>query len=311
MRPEYYADLYRRYQTYVRNYGDNRLYKIAGGANVDDYNWTEVVMREAGGMMDGLSLHSYTIPGSWEEKRAALGFDEAEWIETMQKSLRMDELITRHTAIMDKYDPQKRVGLIIDEWGTWFLNEPGTNPGFLYQQNTLRDALVAGIHLNIFHHHSDRVHMANIAQMVNVLQALILTEGDKLLLTPTYHVFRMYKVHQDNELLEVAFDSPLYTHAGVTVPQLSISASRDQEGSIYVSICNLSHEADAGLSLDIRGAQVSAVTGEILTHAELGAHNTFEAPDTIAPSAYEGALLTDGILSCTLPPASVTVLTLK
>lgn len=214
MRPEYYADLYRCYQTYSRNYGDNRLYKIAGGANVDDYNWTEVLMREAGRFMDGLSLHSYTIPGSWEEKRQALGFDEAEWFETMQKSLHMDELITRHSAIMDQYDPEKRVGLIIDEWGTWFLSEPGTNPGFLYQQNTLRDALVAGIHLNIFQNHSSRVQMANIAQMVNVLQALVLTEGDKLLLTPTYHVFEMYKVHQDNELLDVAFESPQYTSGG-------------------------------------------------------------------------------------------------
>ncbi|AIQ51556.1 alpha-N-arabinofuranosidase [Paenibacillus sp. FSL R7-0331] len=311
MRPEYYADLYRRYQTYVRNYGDNKLYKIAGGANVDDYNWTEVVMREAGGMMDGLSLHSYTIPGSWEEKRPALGFDEAEWIETMQKSLRMDELITRHSAIMDKYDPEQRVGLIIDEWGTWFLSEPGTNPGFLYQQNTLRDALVAGIHLNIFHNHSGRVQMTNIAQMVNVLQALILTEGDKLLLTPTYHVFEMYKVHQDNELLEVGFESPLYTYGDVTVPQLSVSASRDAEGKVYVSICNLSHEAAAALSLDIRGTQAGRVSGQILTHAELGAHNTFEAPDTVAPVAYEGAELADGVLHCTLPPASVTVLTLK
>ncbi|MNB90406.1 Intracellular exo-alpha-L-arabinofuranosidase 2 [compost metagenome] len=311
MRPEYYADLYRRYQTYVRNYGDNKLYKIAGGANVDDYNWTEVVMREAGGMMDGLSLHSYTIPGSWEEKRPALGFDEAEWIETMQKSLRMDELITRHSAIMDKYDPEQRVGLIIDEWGTWFLSEPGTNPGFLYQQNTLRDALVAGIHLNIFHNHSGRVQMTNIAQMVNVLQALILTEGDKLLLTPTYHVFEMYKVHQDNELLEVGFESPLYTYGDVTVPQLSVSASRDAEGKVYVSICNLSHEAAAALSLDIRGTQAGRVSGQILTHAELGAHNTFEAPDAVAPVAYEGAELADGVLNCTLPPASVTVLTLK
>ncbi|MNI49807.1 Intracellular exo-alpha-L-arabinofuranosidase 2 [compost metagenome] len=229
----------------------------------------------------------------------------------MQKSLRMDELVTRHSAIMDKYDPEKRVGLIIDEWGTWFLSEPGTNPGFLYQQNTLRDALVAGIHLNIFHNHSDRVYMANIAQMVNVLQALILTEGDKLLLTPTYHVFEMYKVHQDNELLEVNFESPLYTYGGVTIPQLSVSASRDSQGKIYVSLCNLSHEAGAQLSLAISGAEASNVSGRILTHAELGAHNTFEAPDAVAPAAYEQAVLADGVLSCALPPASVVVLTLE
>lgn len=311
MRPEYYADLYRRYQTYTRNYGDNRLYKIAGGANVDDYNWTEVLMREAGRFMDGLSLHSYTIPGSWEEKRPALGFDEAEWFETMQKSLHMDELITRHSAIMDKYDPEKRVGLIIDEWGTWFLSEPGSNPGFLFQQNTLRDALVAGIHLNIFHNHSDRVRMANIAQMVNVLQALILTEGDRMLLTPTYHVFKMYKVHMDNELLEVSLQSPDYTYGGVTIPQLSVSASRDAQGKVYISLCNISHDDSASVSLDIRGMAPGRVTGQILTHNELGAHNTFQNPDTVAPAAFDAASVNDGSLRCELPPASVVVLTLE
>lgn len=311
MRPEYYADLYRRYQTYCRNYGDNRLYKIAGGANVDDYNWTEVLMREAGRFMDGLSLHSYTIPGSWEEKRLALGFDEAEWFETMQKSLHMDELITRHSAIMDKYDPEKRVGLIIDEWGTWFLTEPGTNPGFLYQQNTLRDALVAGVHLNIFQNHSSRVQMANLAQMVNVLQALILTEGDKMLLTPTYHVFEMYKVHQDNELLELAFESPEYTYGDVTIPQLSVSASRDAVGKVYVSICNMSHVDGADLRFGIRGATPTRVSGSILSHRDLNAHNTFESPETVAPSAYHEVSLKDGMLDCQLPPASVVVLTLE
>ncbi|ULO06133.1 alpha-N-arabinofuranosidase [Paenibacillus sp. 19GGS1-52] len=311
MRPEYYADLYRRYQTYVRNYGDNQLYKIAGGANVDDYKWTEVLMREAGRFMDGLSLHSYTIPGSWEEKRHALGFDDAEWIETMKKSLHMDELITRHSAIMDQYDPEKRVGLIIDEWGTWFLNEPGTNPGFLYQQNTLRDALVAGIHLNIFQQHCSRVHMANLAQVVNVLQAMILTEGEQMLLTPTYHVFEMYKVHQDNELLELTFESPDYTFGEVTIPQLSVSASRDASGKVYVSICNLSHKEQANLSFNIEGAVHEMVSGLILTHTELNAHNTFEAADNVTPSAYDGASIKGGVLDCELPPASVVVLTLE
>ncbi|MEC0130353.1 alpha-N-arabinofuranosidase [Paenibacillus odorifer] len=311
MRPEYYADLYRRYQTYVRNYGENQIYRIAGGANVDDYNWTEVLMREAGRFMDGLSLHSYTIPGSWEEKRYALGFDEAEWFETMQKTLHMDELITKHSAVMDKYDPDKRVGMIIDEWGTWFLNEPGTNPGFLYQQNTLRDALVAGVTLNIFQKHSSRVQMANLAQVVNVLQALILTEGDKMILTPTYHVFEMYKEHQDNELLEVTVESPDYTFGDLTIPQISVSASRDTNGKVYVSLCNLSHNDSASLSIGIEEVTFSKVTGQILTHSVLGAHNTFEAPDTVTPVAFEGASLSGEKLSCELPPASVVVLTLE
>ncbi|MDP4088563.1 MAG: alpha-L-arabinofuranosidase C-terminal domain-containing protein, partial [Bacillota bacterium] len=190
MRPEYYADLYRRYSTFVRNFGENKIFKIAGGANTDDYNWTEVLMREAGRYMDGLSLHYYTVPGDfWLGKGSAVKFEEDEWFQTMAKSYRMDELLTKHSNIMDKYDPDKRVALVVDEWGTWFDVEPGTNPGFLYQQNTMRDALVASIHFNIFHDHCDRVRMTNIAQCVNVLQAVILTEGAKMIKTPTYHVF--------------------------------------------------------------------------------------------------------------------------
>lgn len=179
MRPEYYADVYRRYQTYVRNYGDNKIHRIACGPNSDDYNWTEVLMREAARFMDSLTLHYYTVPGEWQNKGPATGFAEREWFTTLRKTLHMDELITRHSVIMDKYDPERRVGLIVDEWGTWYDVEPGTNPGFLYQQNTIRDALVAGLTLNIFHKHHQRVRMANIAQTVNVLQAVILTEGEK------------------------------------------------------------------------------------------------------------------------------------
>jgi len=189
MRPEYYADLYRRYQTYVRHYSGNRVYKVACGPT-GDYRWTEVLMREAGRWMDGLSLHYYTLPGTWEKKGSATQFDESEWFSTLRNALHMEELIRRHSAIMDRYDPQRRVGLIVDEWGTWYDVEPGTNPGFLYQQNTLRDALVAGIHLNIFNNHAERVKMANIAQTVNVLQAMILTDGPRMIVTPTYHVLR-------------------------------------------------------------------------------------------------------------------------
>jgi alpha-N-arabinofuranosidase len=268
MRPEYYADLYRRYQTYVRNYGGNKIYKIAGGANVDDYNWTEVLMKNAHWLMDGLSLHYYTIPGDfWLGKGSALDFEEDEWFITMKKALHMDELVTKHGTIMDKYDPDKRIGMIIDEWGTWFDVEPGTNPGFLYQQNSIRDALVAGVHFNIFHKHSDRVQMTNIAQTVNVLQAMVLTEGEKMILTPTYHVFEMFKVHQDAQLLAV--DSLLneYKYKDEKLPQVSVSASKNAEGKVHISLCNIDNKKDAELELDIRGLGLSSanVSGRILS----------------------------------------------
>ncbi|ETT77527.1 alpha-L-arabinofuranosidase domain-containing protein [Paenibacillus sp. FSL R7-277] len=310
MRPEFYADLYRQYQTYVRNYGDNKIHRIACGANADDYNWTEVLMREATRFMDSITLHYYTLPTSdWNHKGAATGFGTDEYFTTLKKALFMDELVTRHIAIMDKYDPEKRVGLIVDEWGTWYDVEPGTNPGFLYQQNTIRDALVAGLTLNIFHKHSDRVRMANIAQTVNVLQAVILTEGEKMLLTPTYHVFNMYKVHQDAELLELTVDSPVYSYEGVEIPEVSASASVDAEGIIHVSLCNLNHASSAVLPLALRGlAGQASVSGTTLAGASIDAHNSFEQPEAVTPQAFSAFKLEGDTLTVELPPMSVTVL---
>ncbi|GIN12321.1 intracellular exo-alpha-L-arabinofuranosidase 2 [Shouchella clausii] len=316
MRAEYYADLYRRYQTYVRNYGDNKLYKIAGGANVDDYHWTEVLMREASQLMDGLSLHYYTMPGDfWNEKGAALDKRESQWFKTLKKAFRMDELLTRHSAIMDQYDPAKRVGLIVDEWGTWFDVEPGTNPGFLYQQNTIRDALVAGVHFHIFHEHNDRVHMANIAQMVNVLQAMILTEGERMLRTPTYHVFNMYKVHQDATRLEVKADAGLYRFDDQELPAMTVTASKDSNGAIHISICHLDPNDAASLALKLEGIEkplsAANVSGELLTANELNAHNTFEQPNKVEPVAYVPTSVSGQELKLDVPPSAVLRVTVR
>ncbi|MBM7553150.1 alpha-N-arabinofuranosidase [Thalassobacillus pellis] len=314
MRPEYYADLYRRYQTYVRNYGDNKIYKIAGGPNVDNYHWTEVLMKEAARYMDGLSLHYYTIPGDfWEEKGSATDFSEDEWFTTMKKSLHMDTLITKHSTIMDKYDPEQRVGLIIDEWGTWFDVEEGTNPGFLYQQNTIRDALVAGLHFNIFHNHCNRVQMANIAQTVNVLQSMILTEGEKMLLTPTYHVFDMYKVHQDADLLSVETNTDTFANDGEKIPQVSISASRDSDNNIHISLCNVDNKREAEIEMELRGwsKEIAEIAGKILYADEMSAHNTFEQPNAVQPTMFENLTVQGNKVKAELPPMSVAVLKIE
>jgi len=311
MRPEYYADLYRRYQTYVRNYGDNKLYKVACGAPGDDYNWTDVVMQLAGKYLDGISLHHYTLPNdSWTEKGSALGFDEKTWYKTLRKTLYMDELVTRHGEVMDKYDPEKRVGLLVDEWGTWYDVEPGTNPGFLYQQNTMRDALVAAINLNIFNKHSDRVTMSNIAQIVNVLQAVILTEGASMLLTPTYHVFDLYKEHQDATLLESSLTTGVSGIEEEIVPNLHESVSMDAEGSIHITICNLSLTDSRTVSTKIAGKAVKSVTGRILT-GEKDAHNTFEEADKVKPAEFKNFTIQPDGLEFTIPPVSVLALTVK
>jgi alpha-N-arabinofuranosidase len=312
MRPEYYADLYRRFQTYVRNYGDNKIYKIAGGANVSDFNWTEVLMREAGRLMHGLSLHYYTIPGEfWKGKGSATDFTEDEWTITMQKALHIDELITKHSTIMDKYDPEKRVGLIVDEWGTWFDVEPGTNPGFLYQQNTIRDALVAGVSLNIFNNHCDRVQMANIAQTVNVLQAMVLTENEKMILTPTYHVFEMYKVHQDAEKLSLDLNVDSIQSGDQEIPQVTTSASKDKNGKVNISLCNLDYKNSAAINLDMRGdIQTANVSGRILTSSSMNARNTFEEPENVKPVSFENYSIRENVLEVQLPPMAVVVLSI-
>ncbi|QTM98047.1 alpha-N-arabinofuranosidase [Sediminibacillus dalangtanensis] len=313
MRPQYYADLYRRYQTYARDYGDNKLFKIAGGANIDDYHWTEVLMREAAPFMDGLSLHYYTIPGDfWKGKGSAVDFTADEWDTTLRKALYMEELITKHGTIMDKYDPDKRIGLIIDEWGTWFDVEPGTNPGYLFQQNTIRDALVAGVTLNIFNNHQDRIQMANIAQTVNVLQAMVLTEGAQMILTPTYHVFDMYKKHQDAEKLSINLNSDsIATSDQQVYQQVSASASISEEGEVLVTLCNLDQEKQAPLHLTVRGMSFAKVNGRILTANEPNARNTFEQPDSIKPEEFTQFQQDEDMLHVDLPSKSIVSLTIK
>ncbi|QHT63042.1 alpha-N-arabinofuranosidase [Paenibacillus lycopersici] len=310
MRPEYYADEYRRYQTYVRNYGANKITRIACGASDFNFNWTEVLMREAAPYMDALTLHYYTVPFEWAAKGSATDFDAKTWFQTLRKALVMDELVAKHKTIMDKYDPGKRISLIVDEWGTWYDVEPGTNPGFLYQQNSMRDALVAAATLHIFHKHSDRVRMANIAQTVNVLQAVVLTEGGKMTVTPTYHVFDMFNVHHDAELLDVVHESAPYALDGETIPQTSISVSR-KDGVIHISMCNLSHDEAATLSFELRGltANDAPIAGTLLQGDALNAHNTVEQPDRVRPVPFAGAeRQADGSIRAVLPPASVAVL---
>ena len=311
MTAEFYADQYKRYATYCRNYGNNRLYKIAGGPSSNDYHWTETLMKNIPlNMMGGISLHHYTITHNWSYKGSATQFTEQEYFTTIKNTLVMDELVSHHSNVMDHYDPQKKVGLIVDEWGTWFDVEPGTNPGFLLQQNTMRDAMVAGINLNIFNNHADRVKGANIAQMVNVLQAIILTEGDKMLLTPTYYIFEMYKVHQDAALIPLSFKSPLYAMNGNSIPAVTASASRDKRGKVHITFTNADPHNSIDLSVILRGIKAEKVTGTVLASGELSVRNTFENPDALHAVSFDGARISREMLNVTLPAASVVMLEL-
>lgn len=308
--PEFYANTYRRYQTYCRDFSGNHLYKIASGSNADDINWTEVLMRDAGHHFNGLSLHYYSV-GDWNHKGSATEFDADTYYQTLGLCLAMGPMVQHHSDIMDKYDPQKRVGLMVDEWGTWWEVEPGTNPGHLYQQNTMRDAMVAALTLNIFHNHAARVRMSNIAQLANVLQAMVLTKDSEMVLTPTYYLFKMYVPHQDAKLVPLAVTTETRTVEGrESVPQISATCS-EKDGVYTLSIANTSLEAANKVEVDLGSIKVKKATGEILTAANMTDYNDFGQPEKVAPKAFKGASIKGGKLNVDMPPMSIVTLTLN
>ncbi len=325
MTPEYYANEYRRYQTYVRDYknpdhdGPASIQKICCGPNVDDYEWTSDVLKTCfrhcesrfHGNLDGLSLHYYVHPEGWQIKGSATEFDDKVWYKTLSKAYFMDELIRNHAAIMDEYDPERIISLVVDEWGAWYTVEPGTNPGFLYQQNTIRDALVAGITLNVFNKHADRVRMANLAQTINVLQSVILTEGADMILTPTYHVFDLYKEHQDGTLLESSIDTgAIGMETEYQLPWVTESVSEDADGVLHITLTNASLTDACPIDVEIAGRKAAAAQGEIVCGA-MNAKNTFEEPECVTVQNFTDCRIADGQLSLTLPPRSVVRLSVK
>jgi alpha-N-arabinofuranosidase len=312
MKPEYYANIYKQYATFMTSWkNEDSLFRVASGANGADYNWTEVLMRDIPhNMLEGVALHHYANV-KWSEKGSATDYTEAQYFATMKSALRMEEMVTKHIAVMDKYDAAKRVALVVDEWGGWYDVEPGTNPGFLYQQNTMRDALIAATTLNIFHNHCDRVKMANLAQAVNVLQAVILTNKEKMILTPTYHVMEIFNVHQDATMLPVKLISNDYVLGTEKLPAVSVSASKDKSGTIHISLANIDAKKAQDIMLDIDDPKYSSVTGKIITSKKLQDYNSFEEPGKIQPAAFNNAKISNNTLQVKLPPFSVVVLTLK
>ena len=312
MSAEYYADLYRRFQTYVRNYSGNRIVKVACGPGGTDLRWTEAVMEKAARHMNAITLHYYVRgSGDWTKKGSATEFDEKEWFALMKNTLGADDIIARNIEIMDRFDRRKRIDLFVDEWGTWWDVEPGTNPGFLYQQNTLRDALSAGIFLNVFNKYCHRVKMANIAQTNNVLQAMILTRGKEMIVTPTYHVFEMFKVHQGATMLPSDLVCHHYQFQNQQIPALVTSASKDAAGMVHISICNLNPNKDSRLECLLEDYSPKNVTGRILTAEKMTDHNTFENPNVVRPVSFGSAKVDGNLMTATIPAKSVVVLAIK
>ena len=312
MRPEYYSDLYRRYATYCRNFNGNQLYKVASGASDYDYNWTEVLLKQIGNRMHGLSLHYYTVKGWRGSKGSATDFSTEEYYETLGKALEIEPVIRRHIALMDAADPAKRIGLLVDEWGTWFDEEPGTVRGHLYQQNTMRDAMVAALTFNVFHRYADRITMANIAQIANVLQAMILTRGEEMVLTPTYHVFWLYRPHQGATFVPTTCSAAERTVTKTrSIPEVSVTASRDKAGKVHLSVVNPELEKEPSILISFDELHPKQVSGTILHADSIDAYNDFGSTNRVGIKPFKGAKITKAGIELKLPAASIITLEIE
>lgn len=317
MSPDHYVEEMKRFARYTRNYnpaqqnGPDAMKRIAVGWDSGNSDYTEAVMKAWKDKVwswdiDGVSLHGYTIPNSWEKKGPSVGFGESEYAKGIAATLKMKDWVAKQSSIMDRYDPDKKVGLYVDEWGIWTDPNPGTNPGFLQQQNTLRDAVIAALNLNIFMRNADRVRGANIAQMVNVLQAMILTDGPRMVLTPTYHVYRMYVPFQGATLVPVNFDAGTYTYGGIRLPQVDAVAARDTAGRLWLALVNVDPNQPARFSASVEGLGSTTAVGEVLTGSAVDAHNSFDQPRVVEPRPFAGRA-SGGQLTFDLPPKSVAV----
>lgn len=312
MTSDYYANIYRQYATFMKDITPaSKLYKVASGASSDDFNWTETLMKNIPhNMMSALALHHYSVLSWVETKGPSVGFSEATYFKTMQEAWKMEEFVTKHSTIMDKYDPEKKIDLIVDEWGGWYDTD-ADGKGALYQQNTMRDAMIAGLTLNIFNNHADRVRGANLAQIVNVLQSVILTKEEKMILTPTYHVMKMYNVHQDATLVPINIESPTYQFGDKKLTAVSVSASKDAMGALNVSLTNIDFKKSHEVVINLRGEDYTKLSGQILASSNISDHNTFEQPNKVAIKDFSSAKLDEGMLKLTIPAYSVVVLNLK
>ena len=322
MTPDYYLSQMKIYSRFVRNYNPaqqekQQMLKIAvgpGGAEPRWTDWTETIMRAYqkhtwSWDIDGLSMHNYTV-GHWPPSFASVGFGETEYSQFLKYTLDMDDLINKHSAIMDKYDPEKKVALVVDEWGAWYAPSPGSNPGFLVQQNSLRDAILAALNLNIFARHAERVRGANIAQMINVLQAMIMTDKEKMVLTPTYYVFKMYVPFQDAVFVPVTFDAGTYTHGSIALPRMDAIAAKDTAGKLWLAITNLDPNQPIEIEANLAEVTAKSAAGETLTAPKVDSVNTFEAPNTVVPKPVS-AKAQGGKLALKLEPKSVTVISIE
>lgn len=310
MTVDHYINLYKQYATAMTSYSNTeKLFRIAVGPGTPDYAWTEAIMRDIPSRrIEGISIHHYSVI-DWSKKGSSSQFTDEEYFKTMKQAWRMEDLISRNCEVMDKYDPQKKVALIVDEWGGWYETDPAGN-GQLYQQNTIRDAMIAGLTLNIFNNHADRVRMANLAQIVNVLQSVILTQKEKIILTPTYHVMEMYKVHQDATLVPVEIISNDFVLGNDRIKAVSVSASKDKSGKVHISLTNIDNKNSQEVEISLTGFKAKRVNGRILTSSKVQDHNTFENPENVVPKSINNATLTGGNLKVSMPANSVVVLEL-
>jgi alpha-L-arabinofuranosidase len=310
MTPDYYSNLFRQYSNYCRDYGKNRLVRVAAGPSGDDYANSEILIKNLAPFMQAFSVHYYTVWPNWNNKGSSIDFNESSWYPILKNALKMEEIVTRQSTLLDKYNPEKSIGLFVDEWGTWYEVEPGTNPGFLYQQNSLRDAIVAASTLNIFNNHCERVKMANIAQTVNVLQAMVLTKGEQIVKTPTYYVFKMFAIHQDAIMVPISLESSRSSSSESDLQLINASVSLGKDGELNITTCNLDAKKEQNLTIEIKGDNYTKILAEIITGSKINSYNDFGKPEEVQINSFDGVKLRNSSIELTLPAHSVVLIKL-
>lgn len=318
LQPSAYAAETKRYLTFLNHFG---IYKIACGPRGTNpfelrRDWTLDFFREYAKVqhpsqrpVDGFSLHFYTRRA---EAGGDIAFTEEEYYSCIQDTMRMSDLIREARAGMDAYDPKRGIDLVIDEWGTWYPQANKDNG--LEQQNTMRDALVAALNLDIFVRNADIVSMTNIAQTVNVLQAMILTKGERMILTPSYHVFELYRRHQGAASVKVLIDSPIVEAGGASNLPLVAGSASVKDGRLFLTLTNSHADQAVEAEIAILGADRPSVrtgTGRRLSSADVHDCNDFDRPETVGPVDLQPFWKGGDRSTLSLPAHSVSALDLE
>jgi alpha-N-arabinofuranosidase len=319
--PEEYASEFRRYTTWIPEFGVD-LQLIGAGPNGNDIDWTHKFFEQIvtdhpyhNPHFKGWSIHHYASdlsrgkPHDWiTGKGDALKFEVVDWYEIMRECYRIEKIMSDQWAVMGQYDPEHQVKLVVDEYGPWYREGTELDPTHIFgQQVTVRDALATALTLDAFNRNCEKVSVATCAQLVNNLNALFLCHEDRFFATPNFYVFEMYAAHQGAQSLRAEFGAPdiHYDRDGKDTTFWGLNGSASRKGrTVTLTMVNPSLSSPVDTQIALRGGDATAASGVVLNASDMHAHNTFDQPEAVK-SASLAVSVSSGLLKVSIPPASV------